>query len=133
MPTYKNNGSVPKALGEFGTVQAGKSKAVPRYVYPMPPNFAITSHQPYANHPWPIYVGSVPSYTISGLEKYLTLVFYNGTGDEVTVVWNGHIAAAQVFPDGALFELELEDNYSTVSVTGSGAGDVSIHGIPKRK
>ncbi len=126
MPTYKNNGTVVRNIYLYGNVDPGATVQVPKYAWPIHPDFELVDHEPRANYPVKMYQGGLPSGTLTPLEAYGRLIISNQTTAAITVEFNDDNANAMSLPAGIITEMDLEKNYHSVALSGSGAGIVGV-------
>lgn len=125
MPTYQNNGSTIACIGSVA-IRPGETKETPVYADPGYTDLELVSHSPRSNSPVKLFGEVLPSGAISGLAQYAVLQIYNKTGDDITVTWNENISDQQIFPNGWWGEIDLNGDYNSISVTGTGSGNLYL-------
>lgn len=125
MPTYKNNGLKIAYIGSV-TIRPGETKETAVYADPGYIDLELVSHSPRANYPTRLFANVLPSGAISGLAQYAVLQMYNKTGEDITVTWNENAADQQVFPNGWWGEIDLNGDYYSISVSGTGSGNLYL-------
>ena len=130
MPTYRNtSGSTKSFLGE--DVAAGGYVGTKKYVdlagYP---DFELVKHTPLTNIPVLLFGAAPDGSTVTGLLDYEVLLIVNSSGAELVLTFNGSAANAMRLPSGQPLKIEnLDHDYYSVTVTGSGTNPAYIHGI----
>ena len=142
MPIYTNTSAgplpFPGVMG--GLVPAGVAVTLPRYVWPIPDGFELTSESGNDTPCATLFNGSISATPITGLAAYRQITVTNGTNAALNVHVNGDTTntgganlivlaagATRILPNDKAADGLCE--YGSLSLSGAGTGSVVIVGF----
>jgi hypothetical protein len=129
MPTYHNTSESIRVLTGYPSLAPGETRAVWKYVSPLPDGVELVSHEPYTKTPTKLS-DSLPSDDLT-VVGYTSITIYNKTNADVSVSFNERDSDALLMPSGAYENFDCDNDILTVSITGSGTGDCYVWGYLK--